>query len=470
VKEIFEAILDDYIDGYSEEMTSDLQKLLTFDTTKAAARQQAPFGAGIAAALQFVLQKADKWQLPCQNLEGYVGLIDYQTQVKPSQKQVGILCHIDTVPAGNAWTKEPFGGQISDGKIYGRGAVDDKGPLIACLYALRALKESNLPLNNKLRLIIGTDEESGFACMDYFLQHCPKPDFGFTPDAQFPLIYGEKGIVHFELSAKRGDEAGDIVIKKLHGGVSDNVIPDRAEAFLTLSPHGSFLLEEAYAKWSDHDHLLLMATDDGYNIKALGKTTHGSLPEKGRNAITLLLDFLNRLPVSGATGVFLKNCYELTGCDFDGSALGVYAEDQYGKTSMAPTSLLMDDRKITVGIDFRFPVTFKWQYFLERIKKTAVFYGLHLAVSEAKEPLFVPLDEPFVQDLLQSYRQITGDDSEPLVIGGGTYARVFDKFVGYGPVFPKQEQLAHQADEYLSQKDLIRLSKIYVQAMYVLSK
>jgi succinyl-diaminopimelate desuccinylase len=462
---LVEKILNQILDGYEQEMQADLCRLLTFDTTKAEPQKMAPFGQGIADALDFVLQKAAGWGFACQNLDGYVGLVDYGS----GPQQAGVLSHLDTVPIGNGWTVDAFGGRIIDGKIYGRGAVDNKGPLMACLYAARAIKESGLPCRFALRQILGTDEESGFGCMKYFLQKCQPPDFGFTPDADFPLIYGEKGIIHLELTADFITDGG-IVVSAMKGGVGGNVIPDRAEAMLCCDEDDKRLIGQLFDQYRQKDDLILLEEDNGYKVVAKGKTAHGSIPCKGCNAIVLLLDFLRRLPLGGSAGSFISSCYKLLGQDFDGTALGAYAEDEYAKTSMAPTLLFLEGQKASVHIDFRFPITFNGQYFCDKILKTAVKHQMKISCWKCKEPLFVPLDSPFLQKILAAYREMTGDMGEPLVIGGGTYARSFKNFVGYGPLFPGQEMLAHQADEYMTTEDLLLLSKIYSQTMYNLIK
>ncbi|MGI5892166.1 MAG: dipeptidase PepV [Bacillota bacterium] len=461
-----ETILNNILDQYYIDMQEDLSHLLTYDTTKDTPKDQAPFGQGIADALKFVLSKAKEWGFISQNLNGYVGLIDFGQ----GEKQMGVLSHIDTVPVGDGWTVDPFGGQIINNKIYGRGAIDNKGPMIACLYASRAIKESGLPCRHSLRQILGTDEESGFGCMNYFLQNCTPPDFGFTPDAQFPLIYGEKGIVHLELTSDLYPLNGDIVIMNIEGGVGGNVIPDNAQAVLKVSEKGRQILHDFFEQYPQKEDLLLFYEGLTCKIIAKGKTAHGSLPEKGRNAIVLLLDFLYQLPVKSSEDSFITNCYKLLARDLDGTALGAFAQDEYGKTSMAPTLIFTDKLKGSVHIDFRFPIKFKGQYFYDKISEMAAKHDMKISSWKCKEPLYVPPDQPFLQKILSTYREMTGDMSEPMVIGGGTYARVFKNFVGYGPIFPHQEQLSHQANEYISTGDLLFLSKIYSQTIYNLIK
>jgi succinyl-diaminopimelate desuccinylase len=185
----------------------------------------APFGPGIQEGLEWILALGEKFGFTVKNVEGYAGHIEMG-----SGDLLGILGHIDVVPEGEGWSVPPFSATIKDGKIFGRGALDDKGPSLAALFAMKAIIDAQIPLNKRVRLIIGTDEESGWADMDYYFSKEEVPQIGFAPDAEFPVIHAEKGILHLELSKSYSTAFPHLV--RIHGGERANVVPDYCEVTL----------------------------------------------------------------------------------------------------------------------------------------------------------------------------------------------------------------------------------------------
>lgn len=452
--------------GYKKEMTEDLCRLLRYPSVIQEPKPGAPFGADIAAALGFMLGLAQNWGFETQNLEGYVGIADYGSQ----EEQVGILCHIDVVPAGKGWLQEPFGGDLKRGMIFGRGAIDNKGPMIACFYAMRALKDSGLPLKKRLRHIIGTDEESGFRCMEYFVKHHQPPAYGFVPDANFPVIYGEKGIIHFCMAGALPQEKGSLELKELQGGVASNVIPDEAEALLACNPQKQEEILELLAQSPGQGYLEGEITPAGLRLKALGRCCHASLPYQGINAISILLGFLKELPFAPGLKALLEKFSALACEDSQGQGLNIELEDESGPTTLAPTMIQLTPGRLEMEIDIRYPITYHNEEMQERISKTVTAAGLEISQWQAKNPHYVDPASPLVTTLLAQYRKYTKDAAPPIAIGGGTYARAMKNFVAFGPILPGQPQLSHEADEYIRVDHLLLLSKIYASALYYLAK
>lgn len=454
------------LQSLAPQMNDDLQKLLTYPTVRQEPELGAPFGGNIALALNFILDLAEKWGFKTQNLQGYVGIADYGN----CPEQVGILCHLDVVPEGKGWTHKPFGGEIAKGLMFGRGAIDNKGPMIACFYAMRALKESKLPLKKSIRHIIGTNEESGFACMNYFVENYPLPQTGFVPDGQFPLIYAEKGIIHFRIGAPL-KPTGDIQIVKMAGGAASNVIPDEAWAQLICSQENRLLAQDILKTYEGRKYLKLYPSDDGFRLEAEGKCAHGSLPFVGINAISILLGFLKRLPFAGPFQKDLLKLHDLICRDSEGIGLSVNLKDESGTLTLAPTLLSWDGEKgIEVESDIRYPISYTPDIMKEKIIHGLSRSNYTIRSWEAKAPHFMDPNDPLVLTLLAQYQKFTGDDSPPIAIGGGTYARTMKNFVAFGPVLPGQMQVAHQADEYISLDHLLLLAKIYATALYNLAK
>ncbi|MBR6614953.1 MAG: M20/M25/M40 family metallo-hydrolase, partial [Lachnospiraceae bacterium] len=150
--------IEQYIDAHKEEMLADIIELCKIDSAKGPYEEGKPFGEGPFQALAKGLEIGEKHGFAITNYDNYVGTID----LNDKEKQLDILAHLDIVPGGEGWTvTTPFEPVIKDGKIYGRGTSDDKGPAMTALYAMKAIKELGIPVKKNVRLILGTDEECG---------------------------------------------------------------------------------------------------------------------------------------------------------------------------------------------------------------------------------------------------------------------------------------------------------------------
>lgn len=470
-------VFDNILYQYQDEMVEELKKLLAIRTVRSAGKEGAPFGAEIAKGLGAALLLAEKLGYTCEDMDGYIGIADYGKM----PEQVGILAHIDVVPEGNGWTVPPYEGRIIDGRIYGRGAVDDKGPLIASLYAAMAVQKSGLPLSRTIRLLIGTDEESGFECLAYFLRHRRPPQLGFSPDGHFPLIYAEKGRVCFKFSASFMREKGDILLSSLSGGAAANMVPDTAKAILVTSPEGSAAVYAAYENYPQKDRLLLEEDGLSLTVTAKGACAHASLPKTGINAINILLGFLSHLdfkPIDICH--FVRNVYPLVCDEANNKALSKDFQDESGPLTIAPSVIKMEavrypeqkteKGEISLTVDMRYPVFADNEKLHEHFASSAAKAGIELCQWQNSPPLYVDKESSLVGALLASYREVVQDDFPPLTSGGGTYARALKNFVAFGPVFPRALEMAHQADEFISAEDLYLLARIYARAIYRLAK
>jgi len=473
------AIFDNILAQYKNEMEEELKELLAIRTVRSPGNEGAPFGAEINKGLLASLALAKNLGYTCENLDGYMGIADYGN----APEQVGILAHIDVVPEGNGWTVPPYAGVIVNGRIYGRGAIDNKGPLIASLYAGMAVQKSKLPLSRTIRCLIGTDEESGFECLSYFLKHRQPPQVGFSPDGHFPVIYAEKGRVCFKFCYSFAREKGDILLSSLAGGSAANMVPDTAQAILATSAEGSAAIYAAYEIYSQKDNLLLEEDGLSFTITAKGVCAHASLPKTGVNAISILLGFLSRLKFA-PLGVchFVRHIYPIVCDDANNAALGKEFTDESGLLTIVPSVLKMElgktsstKKKVEEGVvsllvDMRYPIFADSEKIHEHFNSSATAVGINLCRWEDSPPLYVDKESPLVSTLLAAYREIVKDTFPPLAIGGGTYARAMKNFVAFGPVFPHGLELAHQADEYISTENLFRLARIYARAIYRLAK
>ena len=421
--------------NYFDEAVKHICESIRFDSSLGTHTSKNPFGKGAADCLNHFLDLATSLGFETHNYDNYVGEVIYG-----EGEEFAILCHLDVVPAGDGWTKDPFGGVIEDGKIWGRGTTDDKGPAICSLYALKALKDKGFVPNKKIKLIVGCNEESGWGCIEHYNEVAHMPEIGFSPDADFPVIYAEKGIIHLRLHFP---VEGRAPFLHLEGGKQANMVCDRCEA----TPR-SLTVTKARE---------LGLTVEKKRIIAYGKSAHGSTPDLGENAILPILKFFEgKHPV-------IKRIID---CLFDDIYGLRELEDETGKLTMSPNVIKFRKGQILVLVDIRYPATIPAEQVFEKIKKMEVVYeNVHM-----QAPLYHDKNSELIQTLLSTYEECTGKKAEPIAIGGGTYARALKQGVGFGPEMPGDTPCIHMADEYISLDRVQLLLDVYEKAIERLTK
>jgi len=446
------------LDGYEQALLKDIQELIKIPSMldEQTSGPGAPFGRDVARALEAYLDLAKQMGFKVKNVDGYAGHVEYGE----GEEILGVLVHLDVVPPGSGWDCDPFAGQVNGGKLVGRGAVDNKGPAVIALYALKALKESGQTLNKRVRLIAGTDEESGMRCLEYYFKHEEKPAMGFSPDADFPLIFAEKGILHLRAFWQ---VKGPILA--LSGGERPNIVPQTAEARVKLAAD----LTDLAGRVGVADKVEVTKQGEEFIISAKGKSSHASMPEKGENAITRLLDALGNLDLGEqkqAVGFLAR-----VGRGLNGEGLNIaLSDDVSGKLTCNLGMVRFADGRGEVVLDVRSPVTLKLEDTITRAKEALEQQGFSVKVTDCDPPHVVPQDSKLVKSLLKVYREVTGDDREAVSIGGGTYARKLDGAVAFGPVLQGREEVAHIANEYIYLKDIKKCLEIYAKAILELVK
>lgn len=457
--------IDELVKSYREDMIQSLEELVRIPSVinLENAGEGAPFGQEIRSALDGLMELAKELGFKVRDYDGYAATVDFGTE----GKEVGILSHIDVVPAGNGWTRKPFLPEICDGKMYGRGTVDDKGPLVACLYAMKAIQESGLPIRNHVRHIIGCDEETGHRCIKYYLTKEKGPDLGFSPDAMFTVIHAEKGILRFQIKSDRKlPDPEELCVIRVAGGTVVNAVPNIAEVWLG-GPREQ--LEEVQKEFR------IKAADgsgemegDVLHLTFHGVSAHAMQPWLGQNAILPMIRFLKELPFGDLkTREYFQNLDTLFGDGWEGRNLGVACEDQLsGKLSMNLGILNVEGEGMDLKVDVRCPVHIDLDTIWKTICLTCEKYGFQPEYWQKRPPLYVPKDAKLVQILLEVYADVTGTWEEPITIGGGTYCRDVENFVSFGPVFPGKPELAHEADEFIDLDELMECARLYAQALY----
>lgn len=430
-----------------------LKSLIRIPSVKAAADGKLPFGAPMQKALDEALALARELGFQTKDLDGYVGIIDSGE----GEETLGILAHLDVVPAGMGWTVPPFSGEEREGRIYGRGTMDDKGPALSALYALAAIRAAQVPLRRRVRIILGCDEESGWACMARYKQSEPLPTLSFSPDAEYPLVYSEKAILHATFKLPLQGSSVRVI-----SGERANVVPGTAEATIPVAVDGQLKINGFSME--------LSAKENSTFISMQGLGAHASTPENGKNALQGLLHILHALPLpkrDAAVVAALSNTFHM---DVHGETLGLDIADESGRFTLNLGVLRWDSDGAALTIDARCPHSLPPETVLERISTALAPVGFAITEYSISPGHLVPRESELVQKLLGVYRAQTGDtDAEPLAIGGGTYARAMGNSVGFGCEWPGQAMLAHMPDEYISLSDIHRNTLMIADAIVALA-
>lgn len=459
--------LDAIIDTMQDDLIADLRKLISYNTVKAAPAEGAPFGQTTLDCLRAALAMGEREGFATQNFDGYCGHI----VMGEGEKHMGILCHLDVVPAGEGWTKDPFGGEIADGKIYGRGVMDDKGAAIASLYAMKAVKQAGIPMAHAVRLILGCDEETGMTDMRHYAEVAPSlPDYGFSPDAEFPCINIEKGGLGALLSKDCGAEDGALLpVLRMTAGERCNVVPGKAYATLDYSHVGYDALRsqvEAVAERLGFELVLTRETDSTATLMAVGESAHASLPHLGKNAAGMLLIALKELRAGGGCASAIACLADKLGLEGDGRSLGIaVADEESGALTCNLGILRFDGRVLTAQLDIRYPLCASEEKMMGQMAMTVGPCGIGATWLNGHAPHYVPADSPIVQGLLRAYGDVTGKEAYAFAIGGGTYSRCMPNTVAFGLTFPGDDDVAHMPDEYFELDKLMLSVKILAHAI-----
>lgn len=445
-----------------EELLACLQENLRIPSVEGQSAEGAPYGIACRESLDHVLKTAADLGFRTENVDGHMGWCEYGE----GEEMIAVLGHLDVVPAGDGWSFDPWGGEIKDDRIFGRGTMDDKGPSIAALYALAALRDSGLPLKRRIRILFGCNEETGARDVKYYLAKGGEiPVMGFTPDAEYPVINGEKGIINVTYS-RSYEQTGELKLISIHGGTAPNVTPAAASAELACSP-------EMAAKITPltFPKVTMTATDNGVRVEAEGVNAHGSTPWQGENAIGRLVLALDAMPFEGETKEWIQFLATKLGMETNGQAAGIYLHDEVsGDLSVNWGTLKADDRKLSMIINYRYPVTKAYADCAPGFDALFANAGFLKEKELHKEKLYIPADSELVQILLKVYREHTGMEGKPLCIGGGTYAKCLPNILAFGPIFPGDEVREHKPDEFIEIPKLMKNAQIIASAMYEMAK
>jgi len=425
-----------------------------------------PFGPECRRVLDIALEDAKRLGFEVDNVDGYAGAVQFGS----GEKTMGMLCHLDVVPAGDGWTYPPFELTVADGKMIGRGTMDDKGPAVAALFAMRAVRDSGLKMKDGVRLILGCDEETGMQDMRYYAKHRQMPDYGFSPDAEFPVINIEKGGLSIKLNKRTGGEDGaQIPVYELYAGEAPNVVPGKAHAVVGLQNISFEELSTKCAEMCGDGVTQLNVTDLGdgkAKIESIGRSAHASTPDLGINAAGMLLIALDKLGAGGGSKDAIHVLAEKIGLKGDGSGLGMaVADEESGALTSNLGILRYDGDEFIVMLDNRVPICGDPVMLLGNCTLAVAPAGLAVSTRGYRGPHHVPADSLIVQGLLAAYHEVTDLPAYAFAIGGGTYSRMMPNTVAFGFNFPGDADPCHMPDESVEITKFVMSVKIFAHAI-----
>ena len=439
----------EYLKENEESMLEVLAKLVSFPSVNET-NSAYPFGEANALCLDYALKLCEDLKMKTKNLDYYIGY----GEIGAGKELIGVIGHLDVVPVGGNWNTDPFKMEIKDNKAYGRGTSDDKGPLVSALFAFKYLLDNEVELNKRLRIVFGCNEESGFKCVEHYVEKEGHFDYGFTPDGPFPCCFGESGIIKLQFSAPNK------VFEKISGGMASNVVPDNCEMTLDAKDIDQEELIE-YLEISGIKEYALVEEAGKLRFQVSGKAAHASTPEEGVNAISFALTALVK---GGLNDPAIMEFAGKINTEYNGESCGVNLQDEYRELTLNVGKIWLKDDNINFEVDIRCPFTFENAEVIDSLSKE--FINWQVAALSDSPGLYQPEDSPFVKILVDTYKEVTGKDDKPLTMGGGTYARGVNNTLAFGADYQDDENTnIHDANEFIKIENLLQNTEIYITAL-----
>lgn len=452
------------VDSYTDEMIAALSKLISYPSVQGEAAPGAPFGKPVRDCLDCALGLCRDFGFETKNFEGYAGTASFTSSI--GEPELGILAHLDVVPEGTGWIGDPYTARIEDGKIYGRGSIDDKGPAVSVIFAMRALKELNLPLKKAFKLILGTNEENGSADLAYYFKKEAPPKYTFTPDGSYPLINIEKGMIRNYFSAKCAQPMNDRALMELNGGTVINAVPE--SAYATVSGLSIDVINKAIEKLDCDAKFTLKDFGGMVRIDCRGRSAHASTPDMGKNAVTALISLIASLPLTDDASNKIRALSKLFPYgETNGASLGIeMCDDESGPLTEVLSIISFEAGQLECAMDIRLPATRSVKDVKDILLPALEKAGFVIDRCGGTEPHLVSSDSPFVKALLKVYEKVTGEKGECIAIGGGTYVHEIEGGVAFGAEFDGFDYHMHSANEFIPIDQLVLNTKMFAIAIY----
>lgn len=467
-------MFDKYIENLKDEIVQETQKLIQIPSVISNSDNPSkPFGENINKALEHTLELGKRLGFRTKNIDGYCGYIEFGE----GEELVGIVGHLDVVPEGENWTYPPFSGKISDNNIYGRGAIDDKGPVISSLYAMKTIMD-NCKVNKRVRLILGLNEENSWKCINYYKQHEEIPNIGFSPDADFPCIYAEKSILTSYLEMDYSNFLDkDIVISSIDcNNNALNVVPKICSCILKincdkLSMNDFINVIKKIKEKYEYEIDIYKIDNEQLKLTSYGVQSHSAHPDLGINAISRLIIILDDIFKAYQIDIELFDFFnKFIGTQYYGENLGIDFEDESGKLTLNVGRFSLEDSTLKIGMNLRVPIHTTVADVENGFTKPLDSYTNVIYKTTNHMPyLYISKDDYLIRTLCNIYNEETNSNSKPIAIGGATFARAFPNCVSFGANLPGHKDMCHQTDEFISIDNLMLACKIYTRAIYELS-
>lgn len=418
---------------YIKKVFSDI---VAINSVKSEAQEGMPYGKGSHDALEYAYNLLKEWGFKVTNFDFHAISAEYLPE-GANEVKLGVLGHLDTVSVGDGWNSDPFQLTERDGYYFGRGVIDDKGPCVASMFALKCIKDLDIPLSYGVRLIFGGDEEDGCHDIEYYQEQEKFPPCVFTPDGSFPVLNCEKGMVHLKFSAPFENKNQNKIVA-IEGGKVINAICDKCTVYYSLGGT-SFKDKKVYE----------------------GKASHASRPENGNNAITKFLEeFKNINPLFESLAKLFPHG------EFNGSSCGLGFSDKIsGDMTCALTMLNLCGDTLSGGIDIRFPIDKTYEDISGIIKNALEKEGFKIDECEGMQPHYVDENSEFVRSLLATYEQVLGEKGYCIAEGGITYVHNTEGGVAFGAEFPWENNNMHGANERISLDTFNKNLLLYANAI-----
>ena len=451
---------DRWIEENMQALIADLSTALSFDSVQGEAEEGKPFGPVVADCLESTLAAAARMGFRTENLDNYAGY----AEAGEGSEVLGIITHLDIVPAGDGWIHDPFGAVIDDGKLYGRGTLDDKGPAIMSLYALKAVLEAGIQLRRRVRVIFGCNEESGMKCIEHYKEVCGAPDLSFSPDNTYPLVSCEKS------------GSGCVIKKRYESGITftsgtvSNIVPASATAFVKDVDAQTVERIAMRMGITEEFGLELEESEEGVEITVTGVQSHASKPQLGKNAMQGLIKLLTRVPLDEEDSDAVRALYGIFELDYNGQKLGLDKSDASGRLTLNLGTMRWDENGYELKLDLRVPNEVPEEYVKERLQAACDELGAEMLNFRYSKGFTLAEDCELVSGLLKVFKERTGiQDARPLSSGGGTYARKLPNAVSFGPEGYKCESDAHESNEFITLEQLDFNTKMIADAIIELA-
>lgn len=465
---------------YGDRMIKDLQEIVGFQTFEVQGKENWNLPEFVKQR-EWLEKRARGLGLEFKSYDGRMEEVILPSQTSP-KPILALLTHGDVQGVeGQQWSSPPFEGKLVNGRIIGRGTEDDKGPIVAILYVLAALRDAGWPLDSTLKLLVANAEESSWAEIPYYLERAPMPERTIGVDAAYPVTHSQKGygILTFKaqpLLAGTQPKPGKWRVIKMSGGSGMSIIPERGEALLEATGANPEDLSRAASAWAQaHPPAKISVSREGDHLKvtAEGRGGHSSAPASGHNALGDLTAFLATLDLRmdpwGALTAFTGNA---VGTETDGRSLGLGHRDAVMGELTSNLSFLREDQGAPVAqVNIRYPRGIDKELMEKQLAGRAAAFsrqtGATIAtdVNLSSQPHLAPAEGPLVSTLLAAWQEVTGKPGKPVAIGGGTQARLFPGGVDFGPAEDMVRYRGHGTDEYLTPEELHRIAELTMAAV-----